>query len=114
MTSIIDLSPSQLHRIIDIKEQIEALQAQIASVTADGGEVPAPPREPKKWRMSATARAKIAAAQRARWARAKGTTAPAKEPNKKDRRSSPETRAKLAAAAKARWKKAKAAGKTTL
>jgi len=116
MTNLEDLSTSQLRRIIGLKEQIEALQAQIDSIAAGDGEIPAPlaAKGPKKRRkMSAAARAKIAAAQRARWARVKGTTAP-KASEKGDRRSSPAVRAKLAAAARARWKKAKAPGKMTL
>jgi hypothetical protein len=60
--------------------------------------------------MSAAARAKIAAAQRARWARQKGESA-----NGKPRRSmSAAARAKIAAAARARWAKAKAANRKTL
>jgi len=62
--------------------------------------------------MSAAGRAKVAAAQKARWAKikaAKGKTsvvAPAKKARKK---MSAEARAKIAAAAKARWAKVKAA-----
>jgi len=116
MTDLNDLTTSQLHRIIGLKEKIEAMQAQIDSIIAVDGEFPTPSagKTPKKRRTSAAARAKIAAAQRARWARVKGTTATAKAAKKKDGRSSPAARAKMAAAAKARWKKAKAAGKKTL
>ena len=117
MTNLKDLSTNQLQRIIALKEAIEGLEGQIASIM-DGrdGEIAEIPVDelPKKRRMSASARAKIAAAQRARWARVKGTTAMPKATNKKDGRSSPAFRAKMAAAARARWKKAKAAGKKTL
>jgi hypothetical protein len=120
MINLASLTTAQLNKIISVKEQIEALQGQIDSIVggANGIAVPTPftGKAPKKRRMSAAARAKIAAAQRARWARTKGNGAVASKPAKKkrDRRSSPAVRAKLAAAARARWKKARAAGKTTL
>lgn len=70
--------------------------------------------------MSPQARARIAAAQRARWAKSKndaaahGAKAPVKtagKAGKKKRKSmSPEARAKIAAAAKARWALRKAGG----
>lgn len=57
--------------------------------------------------MSAAARAKIAAAQRARWARQKGKVAPikaaAKKTASKRSRMTPAARKKLSAAMKARW-----------
>jgi len=75
--------------------------------------------EPKnKRKMSAAAKAKIAAAQRARWAKQKGTAGPLmavamemEEPKakKKKRKLSPESRARIVAAVKARWAKAKKA-----
>lgn len=82
MASIISkLSVSQLQRAIAIRQQIERLQAEleaIASVTE------APVRRPytrseaarvapgrKKWTMSPEARARIGAAQKARWAKKK-------------------------------------------
>jgi len=116
MTNLTDLTTSQLRRIIGLKQEIEAIQARIDSIAAGDGEPPAPLdiSGPQKRHMSASARAKIAAAQRARWARVQGTTATASATKKKDGRSSPAFRAKMAAAARARWKKAKAAGKRTL
>ena len=110
MITLKDLSTNQLQQIIALKEQIEALQAEIESITGTPENSPDTVRGPRKWRMSAEARAKIAAAQRTRWAKVKGT----KVAKKKDGRSSPAFRAQMAAAARARWKKAKAAGKTTL
>ena len=59
--------------------------------------------------MSATAIAKISAAQKARWARVKGTSG-----RRKRRKMSAASKARLAAIARARWKQAKAQGKTTL
>jgi hypothetical protein len=115
MTNLHDLTTSQLHRIIAIKEQIEALQGELTTIAGDGGETPAPPKAKKgKRRMSAAGRAAISAAAKARWARVKGTTGTLKIAKKKDRRSSPAVRAKLAAAARARWAKVRAAGKNSL
>jgi hypothetical protein len=59
--------------------------------------------------MSASARARIAAAQKARWAKVKGNGGSGPR-----RRMSSAARAKIAAAAKARWAKAKAAGRKSL
>ena len=65
--------------------------------------------------MSAAARAKIGAAQRARWAKQKNGTAATAAPVVKGRRKmSAASRAKIAAAARARWAKAKAANRRTL
>jgi hypothetical protein len=115
MINIASLTAAQLHRVIAIKEQIEALQAQIDSIAnRGGGEIPIPTtiKAPKKRRMTAAGRARIAAAARARWARIKGTKVEAAP--KKRRKMGAAWKAKLAAAARARWAKAKAAGKTRL
>jgi hypothetical protein len=122
MTKLNDLTTAQLRNIITIKEQIETLQAQLEAIAADGDggrEIPAPTSEAelpkKKRRMSRAARAKIAAAARARWAKVKGAAVMATtKPAKKRRKVSAAVRAKLAAAARARWAKAKKAGKTAL
>jgi hypothetical protein len=118
MTNVEDLTTGQLNQIISIKEQIEKLQGQINSIAGGGGGngVPSPfVGIKKRRRMSAAGKAAIAAGQKARWAKIKGTGPKAsKAATKKDKRSSPATRAKLAAAARARWAKAKTAGKKTL
>ena len=91
-----------------IREQIAALESQLASIV--GGDS-TPAVAPKKGGMSAAGRARVAAAQRARWKKikaAKGGASVAKSPANKKRTMSPEHRAKLAAAAKARWAKKKA------
>ena len=107
MNNILNLSVAQLKRAITIKEQIESLESELASVF---GTTPAPAPAPakKKKVMSPAARAKIGAAQKARWAKLKETStpaakAPAAAPKKKKRKLSPEGRAKIVAAAKARW-----------
>ena len=122
MTNLAELTTGQLQRIIAVKEQIEALQGEISSIVAGGGGGEVPTRSlrevaPKKHRRrrSTAVRARMAAAQKARWAKLKGNGATDSKPaKKKDRRSSPATRAKLAAAAKARWARVKAEGRKTL
>jgi hypothetical protein len=116
MTNFEDLTSGQLNQIISIKEQIEALQGQIESIAGGGGNgVPSPfVGAKKRRRMSAAGRAAIAAGQKARWAKAKGTKGKASAPVKKRRKMSAAAKAKIAAAARARWAKAKAAAKTTL
>ena len=101
-------SLDQLKRAIAITEQIDALQSQLAAVL--GGSAPAAvsaaaPAKTRKGKrtVSPEARAKMAVAQRARWALRKGGAAPAAKPEKKKRGITPEGRAKLAAAMKARW-----------
>ena len=74
---------------------------------------------PQKRTMSASARAKISAAQKASWAKQKGKSTPTKAsaPAKKApvrKPMSPAARKKLSALAKARWAARKKAGATTL
>jgi hypothetical protein len=125
MTNLTNLTVNQLHRIISIKERIEALQSQIDSIADGGGEIPIPSAEEagvpakRKYHMTAAHKRKLikalARARQIRWAKARATKKDKSKPaKKKDRRSSPATRAKLAAAARARWRKARAAGKKTL
>jgi CelD/BcsL family acetyltransferase involved in cellulose biosynthesis len=110
MTILSSLTAAQLHRAADLKDQIAKLEKTLASIL---GSTSATNSAPGKRKMSAAARAKIAAAQKARWAKAKGKSA-AKPAAKKKRTMSAAGRAKIAAAAKARWAKAKAAGKKSL
>jgi hypothetical protein len=124
-----------------IRKEIEALQASLIEII--GVEIidePAPPfkrfkpmsaagrarvaaKSPaavqpvkagkKKRVVSAAARAKMAAAQKARWAKKNGASPAAVEPavkgGKKKRTMSPEARERIAAAQRARWAKAKKA-----
>jgi len=74
MTNLSNLTTTQLQRILAIKEHIEGLQGQIDSIAGGGGgEVPIPSatKVRRKRRMSRAGRARIAAAQRARWAKVK-------------------------------------------
>ena len=72
----------------------------------------APKRRRRK--MSAAAKARIAAGQRARWAKIKGTSHKAVTEVKTKRKVSAATKARLAAVARARWAKVKASGKSAL
>jgi hypothetical protein len=73
----------------------------------------------KKFIMSKSARAKIAAAQRARWAKQKGQTAPktataAKKKSSGRKPMSPAMKKKLSAMMKARWASRKKHGRSAL
>src|ERR1700722_3856065 len=72
-----DYSSAELLRIISIKEQIESLQNQLAGLGNESGDSsPGEPPKRGRRRMSASARRRIGLAQKARWARQKGTEAP--------------------------------------
>jgi hypothetical protein len=105
------LTTAQLNRAADLKEQIKAMNEELASLL--GASAPAPTKSPKKGKMSAAGKAKIVAAQKARWAKLKAAKPAVKAPAKK-RKMSASAKAKISAAAKARWAKVKAAGKKTL
>jgi hypothetical protein len=108
MNTFSSLSAQQLRRAAAIKEQIDALQSELGKILGGASESGNGRRT-----MSASARARIAAAQKARWAKVKGNSA-GKSNGSRRRRMSPAARAKIAAAAKARWAKAKAAGRKSL
>lgn len=116
----------QLKKALVIAEQIKKLEADLASIlggqpvaAAASAAAKAAPSKPGKKRrtMSPEARARIVAAQKARWAKIRGEKAPApaaakpdaaakpaaKAKGKAKRNISPEARAKMAAAAKRRW-----------
>ena len=109
MTDIINLSSRELRHIANLKEKIDSLQDELAQIV--DGAAPAPQ---KKSGMSAAGRARIAAAQRARWAKFHSSGKSEKNGARPKRKFSAAARAKIAAAARARWAKAKAAGKKTL
>jgi hypothetical protein len=113
--NITNLTTAQLSQILAIKEQIEELESQIESIAAGGGEIPAQAPQPGKRRRSAKVRAKMAAAQQARWARIKGTGGAESGVGRRKRKLSASHRRKLikalAKARKIRWANAKAAGR---
>ena|SRR5580658_707878 len=99
--NITRLTPKQLRQAADLIEKIASLQAQLAKhIGASNSSPAAAPR--KKSKMSAAGRARIIAAQKARWAKVKKRTMSAA------------ARAKIAAIARARWAKVRAAGKKAL
>jgi hypothetical protein len=78
--NITSLSPTQLRKAADLQEKIQSLQEELGQLLGSDLSIPAQPTEsPKKRKFSAAARAKMRAAQKARWARIKGT-APEAEP----------------------------------
>ena len=123
MSNIKDLTVAQLKQAIEIREQIAALEAQLATIgvkrlgrppgVAKLAGIGAAPEKGRR-RMSAAGRAAIAAAAKARWAKFRAGTGKVKIAGKKRKRFNAAARAKLSAAAKARWAKAKAAGKSAL
>ena len=104
--NIINLSPKLLRQAANIQDKIASLQTKLSQIL---GASSAPESGPKKRgprRMSASAKAKIAAAARARWAKIKGTKVV--KIVKAKRKMSAAGRARIAAAQRARWAKVKA------
>jgi hypothetical protein len=103
----------KLEEALSIRKQIAALQSKLSGLFgSDDSKTPTPtaqrskPQKSGKRTMSPEARERIAAAQRARWAKQKGTTtstSPTSKAPKKKGGLTPEGRAKLAASMKARW-----------
>jgi hypothetical protein len=124
--STINLSSTQLRQAADLKDQIAALETQLAGLL--GNEAPAQVQTPKRGRprklgrpaepvkigkrtMSAAHKAAIRAAQAKRWAKfhaAKGKPAKAEQKPVKKRKMSRAGRAAIIAAVKARWAKVRA------
>ena len=108
----LDLTVNQLKRAAAIKEQIEALNKELRGILGVSIKSRAAPKKNRP--MSAAARKKISAAQRARWAnrrRANRATPSVKPAAKaKTKTISRATKAKLSAKLKAYWA-AKKAGK---
>ncbi len=126
MATFHELTTSQLKQALQIREQIETLQQKLETLLGGTAPVTTPKqkvsRPSRKRTISEAGRAKIAAAQRARWASKQGSGPAAKTPAKAatPTKAAPaksavtaERRAKLSAAMKARWaerKKTAAAG----
>ena len=118
MSSIANLSAQQLRQAADLKEKIVALENELSQLLGSSAKAVAAPgasTAPKKMGgMSAAGKAKIAAAQKARWAKINAAkSAPAAKPvvpvvaksAKKKFVMSAAAKAKISAAAKARWAK---------
>ena len=136
-TIMINITPTQLRKAADIQEKIQSLQKELGQLLV-GFDETAVIEAPRKHKFSAAARARMRAAQKARWARIKGAKAPTKRKlsaqglaniragvakrmaaqgkvvRKPKRKLSVAGRAALAAAARARWAKVKTAGKSRL
>jgi len=114
------VTTSQLKQIIALRQKIDVLQSEMNALLGPSSSPSLPPVK-KRRKMSASAKAKIAAAQRKRWAKVKSEK-PGKvklkgkpgKPVKAKRKMSAEAKAKISAAAKLRWQKAKAEGKSGL
>jgi hypothetical protein len=108
--SISNISVRDLKKAVTLRERIEALERRLAAILGESAPVKLG-RPPGRRRMSAAARARIAAAQRLRWAKQrKGVKGP--KPGR--RKMSAAARARISAIAKARWAKVKAKGGRTL
>ena len=104
--SLATVTAVQLRQASAIKEQIEALETELAAIFGAGPATVTPEAaRTGKRTMSAAGRARVAAAQRARWARQKGAAPQAVEAPKHKRQISPEGRQRMVAGAKARWAK---------
>ena len=107
------LSLDQLKRAVAIKEQITALESELAGFLGGSKANVAAPA-PGKRSLSEATKAKMRVAHQARWAKirsAKGAAAPAKTAPKPKRRLSPAGKARIIAGIKARWAKVRAAKK---
>jgi hypothetical protein len=112
MSSITQLSVSQLRKAATLKEKIQLLENELGRILGSPAKIAIALATKKKGTMSAAARAKISAAAKARWAKVKKVAV--KPAPKVKGGMSAAGRAKISAAAKARWAKAKAAGRKSL
>jgi hypothetical protein len=110
--NLLDLTVKQLKRAAAIKEQIEDLNRELGTIL--GAPARSGAASKSKRTMSASAKKRIAAAQRARWAKVQGNKAAThlvkRAATAKKKTMSPAARAKLSAKLKAFWA-AKKAGK---
>ena len=107
-----DLSLRELEQAVGIRRQINALEKRYANLF--GGKTGGAPKGGRQGRrMSAAARAKIAAAARARWARIKGKggAKPAKKGPRRKGGLTAASRKKLSDMMKARWAARRRAGR---
>jgi hypothetical protein len=103
-----DISLKSLEEAVRIRHQIETLEKRVSSLLGASHSTTSTRRG--KRRMSTQARAKIAAAMRARWAKRKGTAATASTRRKKGGLT-PAGRKRLSQLMKARWAARRKAGK---
>jgi len=121
--SLADLSVTELRKVLQIKEEIATLENQLKAVLGGTGATVKIAKAIGKLvrgkrrgrrKLSPEARARIAAAQRARWAASRGNGSakakPAAKAGKRGgrRKLSAEARGRIAAAQRARWAAQKA------
>jgi hypothetical protein len=104
--AFMDLSVRQLQEAISIRRQIENLERRLTSLLRGAPERPTPPIGARYF----SPRAKLPAAARARWARARGAAGAA--PAKRKGQLTPAGRRKLSQLMKARWAARRKAGGT--
>ena len=97
------VSVQQLKRALEIKQKIENLEKELSQLLDDEHPAPHPASRSGKRKMSAAAKARISAAQTARWAERKQIASPGKVAPKKKGTISAEGRARIIAGTKARW-----------
>jgi hypothetical protein len=105
-TSLSSLSVQQLRKAATLKEKIQSLENELGRILGSSAKSITAVAPKKKRKMSAAGRARIAAAQKARWAKVKGQKVKQSQPKK--RKMSASAKAKIAAFQKARWAKIKA------
>jgi hypothetical protein len=115
ITTLANLSVQQLKQAVAIREQIESLERELAGILDESQGVSTNGHGGRR-KLSPSARARIAAAQRLRWAKhrkeAQGTSNQTSAKVSNGRRTmSPAAKAKIAAAARARWARVKAANR---
>ena len=101
------LSIQQLKRAVEIKQAIASLETELGQLLGAEQTVADPAQPSGKRKRSAAVKARMSAAQKARWADRKKAAAPgaAPQPPKKKRKMSAEARARITAGTKARWAK---------
>jgi len=106
--TMLNITPTQLRNAADIQEKIQSLQSELnqilgASGPAETEAIEATEAPRKKWKVSAAGRARMRAAQLARWARIKGTAPSEGAAPKKRRKMSAEGLANIRAGVAKRW-----------
>lgn len=109
----LDLTPEQFKRAASIKEQIDRLNKELAGIFKDSASSQS--TSVKMRTMSAAARRKIAAIQKARWAKFRDAKSAKRSAQStmtaKKKRMSSVARAKLSAKLKAYWRAKKSSKK---
>ena len=103
-----------IEKALDMRKQIEAMQSSLSELLSGAKErLTIKSTDGRKGKRSPAARAKMAAAQKARWAKRNSNPTPTSESvikrSKKKRKMSSEGRARIVAALKARWAKKRGA-----